>query len=78
MNEFSSSPASLLFLQAAKYTALLARQTFNHCLHAASFATVGDGLLTCSHGHNSHTHMFIAHASCGQHKDRYKERKSVL
>lgn len=78
MNEFSSSPASLLFLQAAKYTALLARQTFNHRLHAVSSTMLGDGLLPNSNGHNSHTCVFNSHVSCGQCKDRYKERKSVL
>lgn len=45
MNELSSSPTSLLFLQAAKHAARLARQTFNHFLHSASSVTwkVGSG-----------------------------------
>lgn len=39
MNELSPSPTSLLFLQAAKHAARLARQTFNHFLHSASSVT---------------------------------------
>lgn len=39
MNELSSSPTSLLFLQAAKHAARLARQTFNHFLYSASSIT---------------------------------------
>jgi len=67
MNELSSSPTSLLFLQAAKHTALLARQTFNHFLHSASSAMLGDGLLPgSSNRQNHHTCTLISHASCGQ------------
>lgn len=66
MNELSSSPTSLLFLQAAKHTALPARQTFNHFPRSASSAVLGDGLLPGpSNGQNHHTRTFISHASCG-------------
>lgn len=60
MNELSSSPTSLLFLQAAKHAAPLARQTFNHFLHSASSVTQEVG----SKRQSSYT--IISQASCGR------------